>query len=84
MAPLYTELRVVVIPAGQRLAGRKEVTEAGLAGEPLAWHTDPSMQPTRRPHPGAGYLVRGVDETREHVAAGRGISFLACSATVFY
>jgi DNA-binding transcriptional LysR family regulator len=28
--------------------------------------------------------VRGVDETLEHVAAGRGISFLARSATVFY
>ena len=32
----------------------------------------------------AGYLARGVDETLEHVAAGRGISFLARSATVFY
>jgi hypothetical protein len=31
-----------------------------------------------------GYLVRGVDEPLEHVAAGRGISFLARSATVFY
>jgi DNA-binding transcriptional LysR family regulator len=28
--------------------------------------------------------VRGVDETLEHVAAGRGISFLARSATLFY
>ncbi|GAA2848580.1 hypothetical protein Acy02nite_01770 [Actinoplanes cyaneus] len=28
--------------------------------------------------------MRGVDETLEHVAAGRGISFLARSATVFY
>lgn len=27
--------------------------------------------------------MRGVDETLEHVAAGRGISFLARSATVF-
>lgn len=33
----------------------------------------------------AGMLTaRGVDETLEHVAAGRGISFLARSATVFY
>ncbi|MFJ7213425.1 hypothetical protein [Amycolatopsis sp. NPDC098790] len=31
-----------------------------------------------------GEAVRGVDETLEHVAAGRGISFLARSATVFY
>jgi DNA-binding transcriptional LysR family regulator len=84
VVPLYTEPRVAVLPAGHRLAGKAEVTEADLAGEPLVWHADPSTQPTRRPHPDAGYLVRGVDETLEHVAAGRGISFLARSATVFY
>ncbi|MEU9883843.1 LysR family transcriptional regulator [Streptomyces phaeochromogenes] len=84
VTPLYTEPRVAVLPAGHRLAGKEEVTEADLAGEPLVWHADSSTQPTRRPHPNAGYLVRGVDETLEHVAAGRGISFLARSATVFY
>ncbi|WP_328454096.1 LysR family transcriptional regulator [Amycolatopsis sp. NBC_00438] len=84
VAPLYTEPRVAVLPAGHRLAGKEEVTEADLAGEPLIWHADASTQPTRRPHPNAGYVVRGVDETLEHVAAGRGISFLARSATVFY
>ncbi|MFF3371408.1 LysR family transcriptional regulator [Streptomyces sp. NPDC002680] len=84
VAPLYTEPRVAVLPVGHRLAGREQITEADLAGEPLVWHMDPSTQPTRRPHPNAGYLVRGVDETLEHVAAGRGISFLARSATVFY
>jgi DNA-binding transcriptional LysR family regulator len=84
VAPLYTEPRVAVLPAGHRLAGKDQVTEADLAGEPLVWHADTSTQPTRRPHPNAGYRVRGVDETLEHVAAGRGISFLARSATVFY
>jgi DNA-binding transcriptional LysR family regulator len=84
VTPLYTEPRVAVLPAGHRLAGKEQVTEADLAGEPLVWHPDTSTQPTRRPHPNAGYLVRGVDETLEHVAAGRGISFLARSATVFY
>jgi DNA-binding transcriptional LysR family regulator len=84
IAPLYTEPRVAVLPASHRLAGKEEVTEADLAGEPLLWHADPNTQPTRRPHPNAGYSVRGVDETLEHVAAGRGISFLARSATVFY
>jgi DNA-binding transcriptional LysR family regulator len=84
VTPLYTEPRVAVLPAGHRLAGKEGVTEADLAGEPLVWHADPSTQPTRRPHPNAGYLVRGVDETLEHVAAGRGISFLARSAAVFY
>ncbi|MET1074879.1 MAG: LysR substrate-binding domain-containing protein [Umezawaea sp.] len=84
VVPLYTEPRVAVLPAGHRLAGKERITEADLAGEPLVWHGDTSTQPTRRPHPNAGYLVRGVDETLEHVAAGRGISFLARSATVFY
>ncbi|MET8787472.1 LysR substrate-binding domain-containing protein [Streptomyces sp. NPDC004589] len=84
VTPLYTEPRVAVLPAGHRLAGKEEVTEADLAGEPLVWQGDPSTQPTRRPLPNAGYPVRGVDETLEHVAAGRGISFLARSASVFY
>jgi DNA-binding transcriptional LysR family regulator len=84
IVPLYTEPRVAVLPASHRLAGKEEVTEADLSGEPLLWHADASTQPTRRPHLNAGYLVRGVDETLEHVAAGRGISFLARSATVFY
>ncbi|MFE2517798.1 LysR family transcriptional regulator [Streptomyces mirabilis] len=84
VTPLYTEPRVAVLPAGHRLAGKEEVTEADLAGETLVWHGDPSTQPTKRPLPNAGYPVRGVDETLEHVAAGRGISFLARSASVFY
>ncbi|WP_406099711.1 LysR family transcriptional regulator [Streptomyces sp. NBC_01013] len=84
VAPLYAEPRVAVLPVGHRLAGQEQVTEADLAGEPLVWHVDTSTQPTRRPHPNAGYRVRGVEETLEHVAAGRGISFLARSATVFY
>jgi len=83
VTPLYAEPRVAVLPVGHRLAGKEELTEADLAGEPLVWHADPRTQPTRRPHPNAGYLVRGVDETLEHVAAGRGISFLARSASVF-
>ncbi|MFF7601912.1 LysR family transcriptional regulator [Streptomyces mirabilis] len=84
VTPLYTEPRVAVLPAGHRLAGKEQVTEADLAGETLVWHGDPSTQPTKRPLSNAGYPVRGVDETFEHVAAGRGISFLARSASVFY
>ena len=84
LTPLYTEPRVAALPAGHRLAGKEQIAEADLAGEPLLWHGDTSTQPTKRPHPDSGYRVRGVDETLEHVAAGRGISFLARSATVFY
>lgn len=84
VAPLYTEPRVAVLPVGHRLAGRPRITEADLAGEPLVWHAGPSTHPTRRPHPDSGYLVRGVDEILEHVAAGRGVSFPARSAIVFH
>jgi DNA-binding transcriptional LysR family regulator len=84
VTPLYTEPLMVVLPAGHRLAGKEEVTEADLAGEPLVWHADPSTQPTRRPHPDSGLRVRGVEEKLEHVAAGRGISFVGRSETVFY
>ena len=81
---LYTEPLMVVLPAGHRLAGKEEVSEADLAGEPLVWHADPSTQPTRRPLPDSGLRVRGVEEKLEHVAAGRGISFVGRSETVFY
>ncbi|MGW6305182.1 LysR family transcriptional regulator [Streptomyces niveus] len=84
LTPLYTEPRVAVLPAGHRFADKEEVTETDLAGEPLLWDGDASSQPTKRPFANAGYPVRGVDETLEHVAAGRGISFLARSASVFY
>ncbi|UZI31000.1 LysR family transcriptional regulator [Streptomyces sp. VB1] len=84
LTPLYTEPRVAVLPAGHRFAGKAEVTETDLAGELLLWDGDVNSQPTKRTFANAGYPVRGVDETLEHVAAGRGISFLARSASVFY
>ncbi|MCD2196906.1 LysR substrate-binding domain-containing protein [Actinomycetospora endophytica] len=84
VTPLYTEPLLVVVPAGHRLAGKEEVTEADLADEPLVWHADPSTQPTRRPLPDSGLRVRGVEERLEHVGAGRGISFVARSETTFY
>ncbi|MEU4252648.1 LysR substrate-binding domain-containing protein [Amycolatopsis sp. NPDC026612] len=84
VTPLFAEPLMVVLPAGHRLAGKDEVTEADLTGEPLVWHADPSTRPTRRPYPDSGLRVRGVEETLEHVAAGRGISFVARSETVFH
>ncbi|GAA1647577.1 LysR family transcriptional regulator [Nonomuraea maheshkhaliensis] len=84
LTPLYTEPLMVALPAGHRLAGKEQVTEADLAGEPLIWHAGPSTRPTRRPLPDSGLRVRGVEEKLEHVAAGRGISFVGRSETVFY
>jgi DNA-binding transcriptional LysR family regulator len=84
VTPLYTEPLMVALPADHRLAGKEQVTEADLSGEPLIWHADPSTQPTRRTLPDSGLRVRGVEEKLEHVAAGRGISFVGRSETVFY
>jgi DNA-binding transcriptional LysR family regulator len=84
LIPLYTEPLMVALPVGHRLAGKEEVTEADLAGEPLVWHADPSTQPTKRPHPDSGLRVRAVEEKLVHVAAGRGISFVGRSETLFY
>ncbi len=72
VTPLYAEPRVAVLPARHRLVSKEQVTEADLTDEPLVWHGDPSTQPTKRPLPNAGYPVRGVDETLEHVAARPG------------
>jgi DNA-binding transcriptional LysR family regulator len=49
VTPLYTEPRVAVLPAGHRLAGKDQVTEADLAGEPLVWPGGPATQPCRVP-----------------------------------
>ncbi|RZU22315.1 DNA-binding transcriptional LysR family regulator [Kribbella rubisoli] len=84
LTPLYTEPLMVALPGDHRLAGKEEVSEADLDGEPVVWHADPSTQPTRRPHPDSGLRARGVEEKLEHVAAGRGISFVGRSETVFY
>jgi DNA-binding transcriptional LysR family regulator len=84
VAPLYTEPLMVVLPADHRLAGKEEIAEADLSGEPVVWHADPSTHPTRRPLPDSGLRVRGVEEKLEHVAAGRGISFVGRSETLFY
>ncbi len=59
LTPLYTEPRVAVLPVGHRFAGKEEVTEADLAGEPLVWHGDPSTQPTKRRSPMPGTRCAG-------------------------
>ena len=45
VTPLYREPRVAVLPTSHRLAGKEELTEADLVGEPLLWHADTSTQP---------------------------------------
>ncbi|MGW4247378.1 LysR family transcriptional regulator [Nocardia sp. NPDC004722] len=87
--PLYTEPRVVVLPADHRLAGKDSVAVADLAHEHLL--QDPDAVPewralavelhTDRP---AVPVFRSVEEKLEHVAAGSGIMFLPLSVMTFY
>ena len=92
------EPRVFVLPSGHPLAGRHSLTMADVAGlpwvaaadatdgsDPHHWRDDWLM----RPRPGGdqpiiGAVARTIDEWREHVVAGRGISLCPASAEVFY
>jgi DNA-binding transcriptional LysR family regulator len=84
LTPLFSEPFLVALPAGHPLAGKEEIAEADLTGEPLIWHGDASTRPTRLPYPDPRLRVHGVDEKLEHVAAGRGITFVASSESLFY
>jgi DNA-binding transcriptional LysR family regulator len=92
------EPRVFVLPAGHHLAGRDRLTLADVAGlpwvaaeaatdgcDPTAWRDDWLVSP--RPggdEPIIGAVARTIDEWREHVAAGRGISLCPASAEMYY
>jgi DNA-binding transcriptional LysR family regulator len=92
------EPRVFVLPAGHRLAGRDRLALADVAGlpwvaadaatdgcDPTAWRDDWLVKP--RPdgdEPVIGAVARTIDEWREHVAAGRGISLCPASAETYY
>lgn len=92
------EPRVFVLPSGHPLAGRHSLTMADVAGLPwiVAEDATDGSDPHRwrdawlvRPRPGGdqpiiGAVARTIDEWREHVVAGRGISLCPASAEVFY
>ncbi|MGC5166889.1 LysR family transcriptional regulator [Luteimicrobium sp. DT211] len=84
LVPLFTEPLLVALPTSHPLAGKEEISESDLAGERLIWHGDASTRPTRLPYPDSGLRAHGVDEKLEHVAAGRGITFVASSESLFY
>lgn len=87
-----------VLPSGHPLAGRHSLTMADVAGLPwiVAEDATDGSDPHRwrdawlvRPRPGGdqpiiGAVARTIDEWREHVVAGRGISLCPASAEVFY
>jgi DNA-binding transcriptional LysR family regulator len=89
--PLLSEQRVVVVPAGHRLAGKDSVLVADLAAEHLL--QDPEAVPEWRDiavelrdgqPPGRIPFFRTVEEKLEHVAAGHGIVVLPLSTATFY
>jgi DNA-binding transcriptional LysR family regulator len=95
---LAEEPRVFVLPAGHPLAGRDELGLSDVAGlpwisaqratdgcDPTTWRDDWLISP--RPggdQPIIGAVAATIDEWREYVVAGRGISLCPASAETFY
>ncbi len=83
--PLTTEPRVVVLPAGHRMAGKESVLIADLAAERLL--QDPDAVPEWRDvasGPAEPVPAAAVEEKLENVAAGRGIVVLPLSTATYY
>ncbi|MDS0135907.1 MULTISPECIES: LysR substrate-binding domain-containing protein [unclassified Amycolatopsis] len=88
--PLFTEPRVVMVPAGHRLAGKESVPVTELADEHLL--QDPDAVPEwrdialelRRPDRPEVPRIDSVEEKLELVAAGAGISVIPLSTATFY
>jgi DNA-binding transcriptional LysR family regulator len=93
-----SEPRVFVLPAGHPFAGRGHIELSDVAGmpwvaadlatdgcEPTAWRDDWLVKP--RPggdEPIIGAVARTIDEWRELVIAGGGISLCPASAETYY
>jgi DNA-binding transcriptional LysR family regulator len=83
--PLTHEPRVVVLPAGHRLAGKESVAMTDLAGERLLQNPD-AVPEWRAVATVAAEPVPApaVEEKLENVAAGRGIVVLPLSTATYY
>ena len=96
--PLAEEPRVFVLPSGHPLAGQHSLKLADVAGLPwvVAAEATDGSHPSRwrdewlvHPRPGGdqpiiGAVARTIDEWRELVVAGRGISLCPASAEIYY
>jgi DNA-binding transcriptional LysR family regulator len=92
LCPLFTEPRVVVVPADHRLAGKETVTITELADEHLLqppdavpeWRDIATEMRGRTPTRPATGLTHTVEEKLELVAGGRGVVVLPQSTAAFY
>jgi DNA-binding transcriptional LysR family regulator len=76
LIPLFSEPRLVALPAEHPLAAAPALKSADLDGEPHLRYRDPA--------PASGAPLRSVEEKLEHVAAGHGVIVLPRSATEYY
>lgn len=83
---LFTESRVVMLPADHPLAGKPGLELADLLGEPLLQHAEAVPEWTVAGGHIAAVLPRSgtVEEKLEHVAMGRGVSVLPESTARYY
>jgi DNA-binding transcriptional LysR family regulator len=92
LRPLFTEPRVVVLPADHRLAGKETVRIADLADEHLLQPPDvvpewrdiaTELRRRTRAEP-VTVMTHSVEEKLEMVAGGRGVVVLPESTAAFY
>jgi DNA-binding transcriptional LysR family regulator len=89
--PLFSEPRVVMLPADHQLAGKETVNVADLAAEHLLQEPDDvpewrdvALELREREPRRAIPRLRTVEEKFEYIAAGNGIVVLPLSAATFY
>ncbi|RKR86313.1 DNA-binding transcriptional LysR family regulator [Micromonospora pisi] len=90
LRPLFSEPRVVVLPADHRLSGKESIDLVELVEERLL--QDPDAVPEWRdlpnrsaePNPLARPALHSVEEKLEHVAAYGGVAVLPLSTATFY
>lgn len=89
--PLFTEPRVVLLPADHRLAGKETINIADLAAEHLLHRPDDvpewrdvALELRERQPRRALPRLRTVPEKLEHIAAGNGIFVLPVSVATSY
>jgi DNA-binding transcriptional LysR family regulator len=80
---LYDEPRMLMVPAGHRLAGKESVTLDDIADEPIPRFPDPVWSAYWRidPRPGGnpapdGPVVETIDDKNELVAAGHAVAII--------